>query len=92
MYESSKDRALLLSQKLHEDLRIGQPLFIIEGIDTVDASNVDTDFLGHSYFSEALKLLTDINSILIDNKAPKDRVLLSTKTLGKSTYYEFKLS
>jgi hypothetical protein len=56
MYESSKDRVLLFSKTFHGDIRVGQPLFIVEGIDAVDASSVDTDFLSHSYFSDTLKL------------------------------------
>ena len=52
LYESSSDKALMASKKLHGNPRAGEPVLVIDGMDTIDASGVDTDFLGHSYWSE----------------------------------------
>jgi esterase/lipase superfamily enzyme len=90
MYQSSRDRALAISKTVHEKPRAGQPLLILDGMDTVDASNVDTDFLGHSYFGDKLQLLTDINSIILDNKVAQERVLLETASSNDGVYFRFK--
>jgi esterase/lipase superfamily enzyme len=90
LYESSNDKAIKASRAVHGLKRAGEPLLIIPGLDTIDASSVDTDFFGHSYFSSTLPLLTDINSILIDDKPADERVLLETKEHSDGTYYTFK--
>jgi esterase/lipase superfamily enzyme len=64
LYESSKDKALQASRKVHGNPRAGEPLLIIPGMDTIDASASDTDFLAHSYFSDNWPLLSDIHSLL----------------------------
>ena len=51
LYASSRDKALLASKEVNGDNRAGDvgPVTVIDGIDTVDASNLTTDFIGHSY-------------------------------------------
>jgi esterase/lipase superfamily enzyme len=63
LYQSSQDKALHASKKVHGNPRAGEPLLVVPGIGTVDASAIDTDFLGHSYFSNNWPLLSDIYSI-----------------------------
>ena len=38
----------------------GPGLLILSGMDTIDATAVDTSFLGHSYFAENRSVLSDI--------------------------------
>jgi esterase/lipase superfamily enzyme len=64
LYASSKDKALMASRKLHEYPRAGQSdpgsIIVLTGMETIDASNVETDFLGHSYVMDESSIISDI--------------------------------
>jgi esterase/lipase superfamily enzyme len=63
LYASSNDRALALSEKLHGGARAGESgdhLIVVEGIETIDASNTDTDLVGHSYYGDRRSVLADM--------------------------------
>ena len=66
LYASRNDKALKASQKLHGFPRLGgaNPIAILPGIDTVDASDVETDMLGHSYYADAKTVLSDIFEVI----------------------------
>ncbi len=79
LYASSRDRALQASQAVHGYARAGdsgEGLVVIDGIDTVDASTVDTDLLGHGYFAEAEPILQDLYKVLRDGERPQERGLI----------------
>lgn len=67
LYASSHDKALLASKEFHAYPRAGElsagPL-IVEGVDSIDASAVDTSFLGHSYFAENASVLSDLYYVI----------------------------
>ena len=89
LYQSSKDKAIAISKRIHGNLRAGEPLLVIPGVDTIDASSIDTDFLGHSYFSDKWSLLSDIHALIANDTAPPRFGLESLKnTLGP--YYSFR--
>jgi len=91
LYASSKDRALQLSNKIHQYPRAGESgdhLVVLTGIDTVDASEVDTDLLGHSYFAEAEPLLSDLN-LLLRNSFPPDQRNLLERAKSRLKYWLF---
>ena len=90
LYESSNDKALHASKKIHGYARAGEPLLIIPGLDTVDASAVDTDFLGHSYFSDNWALLSDIHAVLSKDLAPEERFGLTRFEHLAGKYYAFR--
>ena len=90
LYESRNDKALLASKKIHGYVRAGEPLLVLEGLDTVDASAIDTDFLGHSYFSSDYALLSDIHSMLSSDEPAGRRIGLNTKENATGRYYEFR--
>jgi esterase/lipase superfamily enzyme len=81
-YASNRDLALWLSSQLHRGSRVGlisgEP-FVAPQLDTIDASAVDTGFLGHSYFSEKRSLITDLRLLLYNSLTPKDRGLTAAK-------------
>jgi esterase/lipase superfamily enzyme len=68
-YTSKADRALLVSSWLHRAARIGitrgEP-FARPGMETIDASTVDTSLLslGHSYFGDKRTVITDLGYLL----------------------------
>ena len=79
LYASSKDRALDISNDLHGYPRAGESgehLVVVEGLDTIDASQVDTDLLGHSYFAQTRALLSDLYLLLHHGQPPAERNLL----------------
>jgi esterase/lipase superfamily enzyme/lipid-binding SYLF domain-containing protein len=88
IYESSTDDALKASHLLHNYVRLGDSrpdVQIVALYDTVDATDVDTGFLGHSYFPENKSILADI-FYLIRGKLPSERFGIERKTKGDRVY------
>lgn len=78
LYASSKDRALRVSRTLHDYPRAGdsgEELTVVDGIETIDASVIDTSLLGHSYFADALRLVGDLLAVIRDGAPPPERSL-----------------
>jgi esterase/lipase superfamily enzyme len=90
LYQSRHDRALMASKKLHGNPRAGEPLLVIKGMDTIDASNVDTNFLGHSYWSQERIVMADIHSMLERDEPAAIRFGLDLKENAVGHYYEFR--
>ncbi|MBD5634664.1 MAG: alpha/beta fold hydrolase [Candidatus Eremiobacteraeota bacterium] len=83
LYASQTDQALLASLVFHQDQRIGtfdNVPFTATGMDTVDATQVDTSFLGHSYFVDSAIVARDIASFLA--KVPPSKRTHLTKRIG----------
>src|SRR5581483_8229450 len=67
LYASSSDRMLQLSESLHSYARAGSSgknIFIMHGIDTVDASAVDTTLIGHTYYADERSIISDIFALI----------------------------
>jgi esterase/lipase superfamily enzyme len=93
LYASSSDKALRASQTLHYYPRAGEAgdnIVVINDVDTIDASGVDTDFLAHSYFCEDRTLLTDIFYLVREGKPPQNRYGLDPRPLRFGTYWVFR--
>lgn len=78
LYASSKDRMLDLAQKANGYWRAGQAgdsIVVVEGIDTVDASRMETDLLGHGYFSENKRVVDDLFLLIRHRLPPEERNL-----------------
>jgi esterase/lipase superfamily enzyme len=78
LYASDNDAALRLSKRFHAFRRAGQAgdsIVILDGLDTVDASTVDTDRLGHGYFAENKQVIDDLFMLLRRALPPGDRNL-----------------
>ena len=77
--DRADDRALIASKKVHGGYpRAGESgggLVVIPGIDTIDASGIDTALLGHSYFAETDKVLADLVGLLHYGLDPRRRTL-----------------
>jgi hypothetical protein len=58
-------------------------------MDTIDASAVDTDFLGHSYWSEEWEVMSDIHSMLESDEPAAKRFGLSSRENVAGEYFEF---
>lgn len=101
LYASSKDKALITSKTYQTHRRVGSAgddILILPGIDTVDASNVNTDFLSHSYFRKHKLLLADIKVLIeIGRKSRKGSItprnwLIKKLKKPKSYYWSFNTS
>ena len=78
LYASDNDKALIAAKKIRKGYtrlgEAGQNIIIIKGLDSVDASNVKTDLLGHGYFSGTMSLINDIHLVL-SGVPPHKRIL-----------------
>ncbi len=79
LYMSSRDKALLASREVHGDTRIGDAgngIVAISGFEVIDASNVETDFLAHSYFANATSVISDLLELIREGKRALERSFL----------------
>ena len=74
LYASSRDKAILASKRFLYKLRRagegGKNLVVLNGLDSIDASLVDTDFLAHSYIADSGRLLGDLHALVNANAPP----------------------
>jgi len=92
LYASSNDRALKASHAVHQDDRAGESgdrLVVVPGVETIDASAISTDFLGHSYFASDRRLLADIAQLIRERLRAPRRPLLQDRRIGDATYWAF---
>jgi esterase/lipase superfamily enzyme len=89
MYVSAKDKALEISGWLQDSDRAGYtpPVTVIDGVDTVEVTNIDLTILGHDYYAEAEAVLYDMKELIDSSKPPKDRIRLEPVAIGKTRYW-----
>jgi esterase/lipase superfamily enzyme/nucleoid DNA-binding protein len=93
LYASSNDKALKVSEKIHGFPRAGesgQNIVIFPGIDTMDASLVDTSFIGHSYYGDNKSILSDLFNLLAEEKPPDQRFGVREKQSDQGIYWLFR--
>jgi esterase/lipase superfamily enzyme len=93
LYISSVDRALELSVKVHQNQRLGYcpPVITMPGIDTVEVTQIDIGFLGHSYYAEAAGVLHDMWSLIRTNIPADQRpTLVPTTTEDGQLYWRIR--
>ncbi len=93
LYASSTDVALIASKKFHGYARAGdsgKALLFASGIETVDATGMDTGFLGHSYFADTRSVLGDIFELIKNGKKANDRFGLEAIDAPNGRYWKFK--
>jgi hypothetical protein len=78
VYTCRKDLAITASTWLSDAKRLGYepPVYSDFGLDTISASLLPLDWLGHGYFAAAQPLLADMTAILDHNSRPEARKLL----------------
>ncbi len=93
LYASSNDKALNASKKYHGHQRAGHSkpsVVVVSGLETIDASEIDTGFFGHSYFAEKRTLLIDLALLLNSKLRAAQRPALIEQCVDKLTYWAFK--
>lgn len=91
LYVSDGDKALLASKKVHGYVRLGdaaEGIVVIPGVETVDASGLDTSFLEHSYFAETGSVLNDIRRLVREGLRAAQRGLIP-KEVEVGPYWSF---
>lgn len=94
LYASTNDNALKLSMRLAGYPRAGDAganLVVAAGIDTVDASNVQTGILGlgHSYYADNSTILSELFA-LVRGRPPNERFGLQEISGPAGHYWQFR--
>jgi esterase/lipase superfamily enzyme len=98
LYASSNDKALQLSRTAHGGYRrlgeSGDGIVVMRDLDTVDASNVSTEFLGHSYFGDSSTVMSDLVYVIQKSLSPQERVSFALEQVRAAigVYWRFKKS
>jgi len=93
LYASSKDKVLQLSKRFNGASRAGDSgeyLVVLEGIETIDATHVDTSLAGHSYYAESRSVISDIFYLIKDGKSAGERFGLDEIDTQDGKYWLFK--
>ncbi|MGX4770239.1 alpha/beta hydrolase [Bradyrhizobium guangdongense] len=95
LYASSRDVALLASKFVHGYPRAGdagEALTVVDGVDTIDASLVDTSLVGlrHSYFGEKRSILNDMFNLIAQQLAPDQRFDLQAAGDAVRKYWSYR--
>ncbi len=91
LYASNRDKALTASKKLHGGTRLGDasPVTVLAGMDSIDATEVETDLLGHSYFAEAKHVLSDLFAVIRERRPVSLRAWLKEVAGRDGRYWRF---
>ncbi len=91
LYVSADDVALEASKALHGRPRAGDAeygIMLVDGVETIDATGVDSSFLSHSYFAETKSILDDLIDVLRSNIRATLRTALKKVTTAEGTYWK----
>ena len=92
IYASSNDKTLKLSKEANGFARLGDAgseLVVLTGIETIDASAIETDWLSHGYFAQSRPLLTDLTLLLRNSMRAGSRPSLRPMTREGLAYWSF---
>jgi esterase/lipase superfamily enzyme len=93
LYASDNDSALSTSRRLSAGYRrlgeAGADILVLPAMDTVDASRVKTDLLGHSYFGDSDTVVSDLFRLIRDRKKPAERGVLQQVDSPAGRYWRF---
>ena len=93
LYASTKDLALAASKLVNGAPRAGDAgagLVVIRGIETIDASAVDTSLVGHSYFAEERSVLADVFYLVREGFRADKRFGLRVRNIDRGRYWVFR--
>jgi esterase/lipase superfamily enzyme len=92
LYASSGDYALMASKTFAGYPRAGDTadgVIIVPGVDTIDASAIRTDFVGHGYYGDSDTVLGDLRDLILEGKRPDKRSRLAPVTTDGGRYWTF---
>lgn len=92
LYASSLDKALMMSRKINGKYRLGDTIggvTVIPGVETIDATLANTDFLGHSYFGTSSSVVLDMAFLLRYHTKAKERLRMRPMSNNDGEYWQF---
>lgn len=92
LYASQNDLALKASRAVNGYPRagdVGANILILNGIDTIDVTKVDTSLLGHAYYGDNTSVISDIYALMKNSRFPKQRKWLLDMTSPGGMYWYF---
>lgn len=93
LYASTNDDALKAAKVVQGGYpRAGDAssIVVVPGVDTVDASTVDTNLSGHSYYADNRSVLSDMHWLVTTGARPDQRFGLRAAGVAPSRYWVFK--
>jgi esterase/lipase superfamily enzyme len=93
LYASSEDRVLRISRNLNGNPRAGDTtdgVITVPGMESIDASAVDTSFFGHSYYGECRTVLDDIYYLINAHLPTARRFGMWSASGPTGSYYLFR--
>lgn len=93
LYASSGDSALRASKAIHGYARAGESgpgLVVAPGVETIDASAVDTGFIRHAYFAEKRTALSDMYYLIQKHARAAERFGLQAVDGALGRYWTFR--
>ena len=93
LYASSEDSALRASKAIHGYARAGESgpgLVVANGVETIDASGVDTGFVRHAYFAEQRSALSDMYYLMQKHTRAAERFGLRAVEGTTGRYWTFR--
>jgi esterase/lipase superfamily enzyme len=91
-YVSDQDKALLVSEWLHDFPRVGvsPPTFVLDGMDTVIVNDMNLGDFSHGYVSSSRVILGDMHSLLKENRPPENRFSIEEYISGSIQCWRLK--
>lgn len=93
LYVSDKDQALNMSQRFARYPRAGQAgtsIVVLDGVDTIDASDLDTGLMSHSYVGTHRSLISDLYYLIHRNDLPDERFGLRPVATSAGIHWAFR--
>lgn len=92
LYASSKDRALKEARRRQVYPRAGDAddIVVVPGIDSIDASDLETDFLSHSYYGDHRSVVSDLHELLEYGAPPGKRFGMRGVPTATPRYWKFR--
>jgi esterase/lipase superfamily enzyme len=91
LYVHDSDTALIASKAVNGEQRIGDafPPVVVPSVETIDASAIDTSFMGHSYYGSNRRALSDLFALLKENCGAAERSWLKSKSNASGSWWVF---
>jgi len=94
LYASSDDSALRASKAVHGYARAGESgagLVVAKGVETIDASKMETSFIGHTYFAEQRSALSDMYYLIQKHARAAERFGLQAVESAMGRHWTFRV-
>ncbi|MEW4563256.1 alpha/beta hydrolase [Bremerella sp. JC770] len=92
LYASQNDVALMASRAVNGYPRagdVGANILILNGIDTIDVTQIDTSLMGHAYYGDNTTVISDIYALLQNARMPTQRQWLRDISSPGGMYWYF---